>query len=234
MTKTCAVVIRGDSFRLGNQGNQNCGNPASINDQLAAAQSHVKLCNYLCKIGYEPHIYLTTVATHFTNKLLEIYKPFLNHKNILTQPLPSQGGAIHTAVNAVDPKKYDCIMIVRVDIELYDKFIESVTIDDCITFVSVCWYKCRKTPKSNPRINDTFYQFPRKQFGILELVQKSPHIYGHNFLDYVTYSTSNIRFMTPYYYDSDSFKDYNPYYRIVNREVSSIIHSGSYRYPEDF
>ena len=50
---------------------------------------------------------------------------------------------------------------------------------------------------------------------------------------YILIETTNLTYhdldtMINTFHDSDSFKDYNPLYKIVNREETTIIHSEGY------
>lgn len=230
----CAIVLRGESFRTGGQNSRIKGQPTSVSDQLAAAQTHIQLAELLIAQGYEPHMYLSTYETPYSYQLIEVYKPYLRHANIVKRLYSSQQDMIYTAVSSVPINEYECVLIVRIDIAFKPAFFEAFSITDKITFASVCWYDGRKTRGGFPRINDMYYQFPKSQMQYLQKSQENRYAYGHDFIEILRLPPITYRFMTPFYYDSDSQKDWNPFYRIVNRPECETSHSGTYRFPEDF
>lgn len=229
-----AILLRGESFRTGNQNTRVKGQPGSVYDQQLACQSHIRFVEDLKTRGFDTHLYVTTYTTRYDQMLLNSYAPHVYKSHIFNKIAPKAYLNIKESIALIDYTQYDYIIIIRIDLFLKDDFFNALILDDKVRFMSVCWFKNRKTANGNPRINDVYYQFPRAGYIYLEKAQKNPGAFYHTFLDYVKIPEESLGFFTNRYYDSDSFKDLNPYYRIVNRMESRINHSGNKLYPDDF
>lgn len=234
MPQRCVLVLRGESFRLGGHQSRVRGISVSIPEQLSAAKSHIRLCKRIQDLGYIPEVVLTTYTTEYDMTLAEIYHPYLYSCKFFETPPHHAFENIRDAIEIVDIDRYDCVITMRVDIELKDEFIERFAIDNKIVFVSVWCYSDRKTYVGNPRVNDVFMQFPKNYFNILQDAQRKPVSYYQNFFDYLPVHRGQYRMMTDQYYNSDTSKDRNPLYRIVNRPENESTLSAAYEFPKDF
>lgn len=233
---SCAVVLRGESFRFGRQDTRIRGIPEAVEDQMAACRSHLRICDRLKEMGVTPSLFLTTYTTPYDDKLLEVYAPYLVKHQILAEIGPIQHVNVKVSVGLVDDlSAFDYVIILRVDMCFKDEFFDIFRLDENrILFISVCWYKACRTPRGLPRVVDTYYCFPKNMFPYLLAAQQNSRIYGHECVEYFGLQPPQYDFLTYIFLDSDSFKDKNPYYRIVNRGESKIFNSPGKLFPRDF
>ena len=233
---TCAVILRGESFRFGRQDTRIRGIPYAVEDQMLACRSHLRICDRLKEMGVTPSLFLTTYTTPYNEQLLEVYEPYLVKHQILPAIGPIQHMNIKASVDLVgDLSIFDYIIIIRVDVFFKDEFFEIFKLDENrILFVSVCWYKGCRTSRGFPRVNDTYYCFPKLLIRYLFAAQGHSQSYGHECVEHLNLRQHEYDFLTNIFLDSDSYKDKNPYYRIVNRPESEIFHSPGKIFPRDF
>ena len=156
------IILYGESFRLGGQGNRNTGSDESYNEQIKAANSHISFIKYLNSKNINVDVYISSYATKFTNDLIDIYKDVLIGHDFY-ENLIGQGNSI-------------------------------------IIFIPIKYYK--------------YLQF--LHFGD-----------GHGQWAYLINNTDlkydDLDTMLSTFHDSDSAKDFNPIYYIVNRK-ETLIH----------
>jgi hypothetical protein len=203
---------------------------------MLACGSHLRICDRLKELGVTPSLFLTTYTTPYDDKLLEVYKPYLVKHQILATIGPIQHMNVKASVDLVgDLSPYDYVIIFRVDMFFKDEFFEVFKLDENkILFVSVCWYKGCRTSRGFPRVNDTYYCFPKSLFRYLFAAQGHSQLYGHECVQNLNLRQHEYDFLTYIFLDSDSYKDKNPYYRIVNRPESEIFNSPGKIFPRDF
>ena len=123
-----------------------------------------------------------------------------------------------------DIDKYDFILYVRIDLFLKEHFMETFNPSiNMILFPTICWrvlYKC----ESNPRINDTLLFVPKKYYTYINKIVIC-HEAWHLLMNQTELTYNDLDTMIHTYHDSDSFKDYNPLYYIVNRPETKVFHS---------
>jgi hypothetical protein len=238
-----ALLIRGESFRFGGQMSRNIGSPESVSEQIMAFNSHKKLINFLTtKYKIEVDLYLDTQSTKFDYLIVENFSQYLPissefHIDYCDNQMMSVARAISYIIKNQNFNQYDYILIIRFDTYFKDYFFEVFNpITDKLLFPSVCWYKDRKTRFGNPRLNDIFWQIPKRYFNLLDKIQIGGGA-GHEFLDQWKPFIPNLEydFILKTFHDSDSAKDWNPLYRTINRpEVRSNILNYKEIYPDDF
>ena len=212
------LILFGESFRLGEQGNRNIGSNKSYDQQINAALSHMKFIKNLEKKNIRMKVSINSYTTKFDNSLKEIYKTVLvdckYYKNLL-----GQNKLIHNCFDRItNINKYDFILCMRIDIFLKDKFFEIFNpYNDKILFPSVCFkphHKC----DIHPRVNDMMMFIPKKYFNFINKFNLD-HNSWHNLIVYHKLTYEDLDMMLDTYHDSDSSKDFNPIYYIVNRNV---------------
>jgi len=229
-----ALILRGESFRFGSQGTRYVGFPESVVEQMQAAESHMRLCTALEAKGYKVDIYFVTVETPYTKRLYDIYDPLLKDGVCLKQVLATQNDTIKLAVSLVPIEQYESVIISRIDLIFKEPLIKSMNpILNKMQFVAPTWYKDCVTPGGAPRMNDMIYIFPRGCYDVLEKAQKLA-AYGHSFLDVIPLQPGEYACISELFFDSDSEKDMNPYYRLANRPECSEFHSQGKTFPVDF
>jgi len=110
----------------------------------------------------------------------------------------------------------------RIDLQLKEYFSKIFNpLWNKILFPSICFKPFHETDMGHPRVNDTILFFPKKYFNYLTLF-----LIGHNLWEDFILNTDltyeDLDTMLDTYHDSDSQKDWNPIYRIVNRPETSI------------
>lgn len=112
----------------------------------------------------------------------------------------------------------------RIDLFLKDKFFEIFNPhDDKLLFPSIC-FKPHHKVKNHPRVNDMMLFIPKKFFNFINKIELE-HNTWYNLVVYHNFTYENFDVMLNTYHDSDSAKDHNPIYHIVNRPENSIHHT---------
>jgi len=210
------LILFGESFRLGGQCSRNRGHDNSYKEQIGAALTHIKFIKSLKKKGINMTVSINSYTTKFNNSLDEIYKSVLLDSKYY-ENLIGQTNLIHNCVDRItNINNYDFILCMRIDLFIKDKFIEIFNpYSDKILFPSVCFKPFHKSG-IHPRVNDMMMFIPKRFFHFIKKVELNHDtwnqlIVGHNF----RYEYLDMMLNT--YHDSDSAKDFNPIYYIVNR-----------------
>ena len=214
------LILFGESFRLGGQGNRNRGSEESYKEQINASLSHIKFIERLKKNNINMTVSINSYTTKFLYCLNDIYKHVLLD-SIHYVKLIGQSKLIHNCIDRItNINNYDFILCMRIDLFLKDNFFEIFNpYSDKILFPSVCfkpYHKCGV----HPRVNDTMMFVPKKYFNFIKKVQLD-HNTWYDLIEYHKLSYEDLDVMLNTYHDSDSAKDFNPIYYIVNRYVSN-------------
>ena len=218
------IILYGESFRLGGQGNRNTGSDESYNEQIKAANSHISFIKYLNSKNINVDVYISSYATKFTNDLIDIYKDVLIGHDFY-ENLIGQGNLIHNTINKISNiTEYDFLLIMRIDIFLKDMFTEIFDHNwNKIMWASICFkphHKCG----IHPRVNSIIIFIPIKYYKYLQFLHFGD---GHGQWAYLINNTDlkydDLDTMLSTFHDSDSAKDFNPIYYIVNRK-ETLIH----------
>ena len=213
------VLFLGESFRLGGQHSRNRGHPQSYDSQIKASNSHIRFIKHM---NINIDVYIASYTTQYSSKLLDIYKPYLIHFDMYNTCI----GLNNLFFNSLKKikSKYDFIMYIRIDIYLKKKFLDIFNINtSTILFPSICMIPHDKVD-CDPRVNDVFLFIPCKYFKYIKNI-KLGHETWHILMKTTDLTYADIETLVYTYHDSDSSKDYNPFYYIVNRERCKIMHS---------
>ena len=86
--KGCLILF-GESFRLGGQGNRNIGNIESYTEQINAINSQIFLLKSLNNKNVAMDVYISSYETIFTKDIIDLYNNYLIgyefYKNLLGQ-----------------------------------------------------------------------------------------------------------------------------------------------------
>jgi hypothetical protein len=222
------ILFIGESFRLGDQGTRNIGHINSYKEQMNACLSHVRFIEKVSK-SYNISVHVSTYTTRFVGELINVYKKYLIGSNVYGS-LIGLNGLFHRATGRIkNINQYDFVLYIRIDLFLKEHF--DTVFDptrNVILFPTICmipYHKCGTLP----RVNDMLLFVPKKYYKYLGKI-----IIGHETWHQITKSgalTSNdLDTMIHTYHDSDSAKDYNPLYYIVNRGQSDCWHSEGYTF----
>ena len=202
------ILFLGETFRLSGQGTLNRGDPSSYTEQIKACNSHISFINNIHAYNNaDIKVYISTYTTQYDSKLLDIYKKYLIGYTIHKQLLGLQK-LFRDTIQKVN-LNYDFILYIRIDLFLKDHFTTIINpFAQHISYPSICFIPHHKI-NGHPRVNDTMLFIPNKYFKYLTKIS----IYH------------DLGTMLYTYHDSDSKKDYNPIYYIVNRPQTDKFHS---------
>ena len=236
------ILFRGLTFRGFGKSRDFDYSPESCNNQFLATSSHVKLVKFLKNQGHDIHVAFDTIIGEKTNELMDLFEgniKFFSLKNVIDLDMQF---SFYRSIRSLEPvffyEDYDFFLVIRNDLLIKDKFFELFDpSDDKLKFISVVWYKDRKTLKNNPRINDCLFYFPKKYFYLISEIPTPQGFDFHGILDFWLEINDNIEFdfYLDTYHDSNTELDYNPLYKLVNRpEALSQVSDPNLKYPDDF
>ena len=223
------IIFIGESFRLGTQGTRNRGTEESYNEQIKACNSHINFIEHIIQKFQlnSMSVFLSSYNTKYDNDLLSIYNKYLLGHNLYNDVI-GLNTLFHNSINSINSikniEKYDFILYIRIDLYLKQEFLNifNPTINN-ILFPTICWKHDSRVGNS-PRVNDMLLFIPNKYYKYIKNI-----IIGHNawydLIKNTDLTYDDLDTMINTYHDSDSFKDYNPLYYIVNRPESKIWHS---------
>ena len=163
---------------------------------------------------------INSYTTKFNNSLNEIYKSVLVDSEYY-ENLIGINKLIHNCIDRItNINNYDFILCMRIDLFLKDYYFEIFNpYSDKILFPSVCFkphHKCGL----HPRVNDMMMFIPKKYFNLIKKFELC-HNSWHDLIVFHKLSYEDLDMMLNTYHDSDSAKDFNPIYYIVNRNVNN-------------
>lgn len=235
----CALVFIGESFRLGSQYTRNRGAQEAHAEQIKASQSHKDLIAFInrewtCTVD----VYIHTYSTPYDDELRAIYGPMAHavFLDACSNATKSINDYIVLSKAAIPNKPYDFIWFIRIDLFLKHAFFERLTslgpiaFQERILYPSMCFIGHHKT-RSRPRVNDTMMSIPLKY---RELLDSGVLILNHNSWASIAKTRPDVKmgFLLDTLHDSDSEKDWNPIYAIVNRKECSKWHSEGWRFSD--
>lgn len=220
------IIFIGESFRLGGQFTRNRGSKESYSEQIKACNSHINFIEHIIQKFQlnSMSVFLSSYNTQYDNDLLSIYNKYLLGYNLYNDVI-GLNTLFKNSINKIENiEKYDFILYIRIDLYLKQEFFNIFNpMINTILFPTICW-KHDSHVGNNPRVNDMLLFIPNKYYKYIKNI-----IIGHNTWNYLINNTDltydNLDTMINTYHDSDSLKDYNPLYYIVNRSESKIWHS---------
>lgn len=220
------LILFGETFRLGRQGTRSKGSEESYDEQIKAAKSHVKFIKNLNERNIDVSVNISSYETMFDNDLINVYKEILNKNMTFSstfyKKMIGMNSLIHKYTSNVE--SYDFVLFMRADLFLKDKFLEifDPTINK-ILFPSVCFEPYDKY-WGDPRVNDMMCFIPKKYFKHIKHITLS-HTTWYVLVRQYGFSYEDLDMMLKTYHDSDSAKDFNPIYYIVNRPECKKWHT---------
>jgi hypothetical protein len=213
-------IIIGESFRLGGQGTRIRGLTESYSPQINACNTHINFLNHIkLKYNCDSDICLSTYTTQYDNDLIEIYKEKLVYYKIFDNVI-GLNQLFQDCINNIN-KNYDFVFYFRIDLYLKEHFFDVFNPEwSTIRFPTICWKK-DSVHINKPRVNDMMLYIPNRFFDKLNKMVIG-HEAWYNFSHDLNIDDSDMDVMINTYHDSDSQKDYNPLYYIVNRPESKI------------
>lgn len=228
-----AVLLIGESFRMGGQGTRSRDDPRSCEDQKAACFSHLKFRDFFSKKGVEIDFFIESYSTKYLDDIMlwygEALKQCRTRGNLVGIERLSRDG-----VADLDDG-YDGLLICRIDLFLKDMFLKTFDPNwEKVMFPFICWIKgSSHLTRGLPRVSDNMMFVPKRH--LLKIRKKLflSHDSWPNYLNQNVLTNDEMGVMVNTYHDSDSAKDYNPLYRIVNRPASKWWYGTGYEVGPD-
>ena len=128
------------------------------------------------------------------------------------------------SINENNLDNYDFVLYFRIDLFLKDFFSDIFNPKwKTIRYPCICW-KHDSVYNGKPRVNDMILYVPKKYFNIINKISIC-HESWFLLINELNLTDDDLDVMINTYHDSDSQKDLNPLYYIVNRPESTIWHS---------
>ena len=214
------LLLLGESFRMGGQGSRIRGSHESYDEQLKACGTHI---SFIESIGLT-HVYLASYNTQFNDQLLDVYSRYLVGHMFYDDVIGIDNLFQRSIQQIQDIETYDFILYLRVDLYLKPLFTQVFTPSSkTITFPTVCMIPYHRV-ESHPRVSDTILFIPNKYYKYMRDI-KIGHDMWYDLIVNTDLTYDDLDVMISTYHDSDSEKDFNPLYYIVNRPQSSTFHS---------
>jgi hypothetical protein len=223
------ILFIGESFRLGYQHTRCRGKQESFAGQIIASKSHINFVDsIITKFSLKSiSIFVTSYNTQFNNDLLKIYEKYLIGYEFYDNPI-GLNNLFHNSINKIENiEEYDFIYYIRIDIFLKKRFIDVFNpYIEMILYPTICWYYNRMC-NNDPRVNDTSLFIPKKYYKYIKNVVLC-HDLWHLLVNNTDLNYDDMDVLINTYHDSDSSKDNNPLYYIVNRSERKKHHSRGY------
>ena len=223
----CLILILGECFRDYTKRSVLHQNDDVFDDQKKALLSHVDFIHYIKnEYNIDSNVLVSSYKNYYESYITDFYKS--NNLNVLNVDFLSDlkfiDGLFRYSVNKIqDINIYDFILYIRTDIELkqYFKKIFNPTASK-ILFPSVCFSLNSYHIQNNlyPRVSDTMVFLPKNIYSKINL---NNFYIGHQSWEWLLKNGLKkdddlIGTFLSTLHDSDSHKDWNPIYRIVNRD----------------
>jgi hypothetical protein len=220
----CLILIFGESFRTGSQHSRIRGKEESYSKQINAGNNHIKFFKFLEeKYNLQISLSLLTYVTEFDKDLKNIYSDYIIKYESLNN-LIGLNGLFHRSYSNINLDDYDFILYFRIDLFLKDYFFEVFDPNwKTIKFATILWGKNRSCG-IYPPVNDMIIFIPKKYFVNLSDINLTLHCTWKYLILNTNLSNDDLDTMINTFHDSDSQKDFNPLYYIVNRPENTIWH----------
>jgi hypothetical protein len=216
----------GESFRYGSQKTRIRGIKESHEEQIKACKSHIQFIEKLEKkfILEKSDIIINTYTTNYDNELKNIYQNYLVSYVFQKKLIGLTTVFQNTLLDRKNLNDYDFIFYIRIDLFLKDYLLKVMELpNDKILFPTICWSKdC--IIKRYPRINDMMIFIPKKYYSLIPNINIY-HDCWYKLIHETNIKNEELDVILKTLHDSDSEKDNNPIYYIVNRPESKIWHS---------
>jgi hypothetical protein len=222
----CLILIFGESFRTGSQGSRIKGDNNSYQEQIKACNSHLKFFKFLenkYNIPLEIKVSLLTYSTKFDKDLKNIYNDYIIKYEIL-HDLIGLNGLFHRSYSDIKLDDFDFILYFRIDLYLKDYFFEIFNpYWKTIRFATILWVR-NQVCDNYPTNNDMIIFIPNKYFIHLSSFDLTYHCTWKYLILNAKLTDNDLDTMINTFHDSDSQKDFNPLYYIVNRPENTKWH----------
>jgi hypothetical protein len=221
----CLILIFGESFRTGSQYSRVRGGDESYEEQIKACHNHLKFFKFL-EEKYDSlkiSVSLLTYTTKFDKDLENIYHDYIIKYESLDN-LIGLNGLFHRSYSNINLDDFDFILYFRIDLYLKDHFFEIFDPSwKTIRFATILWLRYQ-VYDNFPTSNDMIIFIPKKYFIYLSSINLFNHCTWKYLILNAKLSNDDLDIMINTFHDSDSQKDFNPLYYIVNRPQNTKWH----------
>ncbi len=213
---TITIILVGESFRMGNQHTRIRDVPESINEQLLACKSHVDFFeNLIAKYNTTIKVIISSYTTVYKNKLMEFYDKY----DTIYQFEDELIGIEQSIKNVYNYIQFDTnILLLRIDLFLKQKLMDLFNpFFDKILYPSICFFPYDICKNNYPRVNDMFTYIPHKYLYKIDVHKIMNHDGWYILCNLFNLKYNDIDVLINTYHDSNSYKCWNPLYKIVNR-----------------
>jgi len=217
------LFLYGECFREGMNGSRLTDSPTSYLPQKEASLSHIAFCDEMKRKGVHMEVLIHTYHTKFEKDLRSWYSYPTTYVAKRRYPFKTAKSALDSFMKIAKEidHSYDFIVLTRMDIFLKPHFHKLINPQwDKVYFFSqssIPSFHCGFIKDTIPAVNPMIEFIPKRYFYLLPTLNVD-----HN--AWITYSGVEKDFMVDEYYDADTYKDFNPYLKIVNRPESRIHH----------
>jgi len=221
------LLLYGECFRDGHHKSRITDTVTSYLPQKEASLSHIAFCDTMKQKGVDMDVLIHTYPTKYKKDLKSWYTYPTIYIEKKRRRFKTANHALDSYMNILKKvdHSYNFILLLRLDILLKPDF---------CTLVDVSWNKiyffsqestmfaCAFYKGNIPIVNPVIQFIPRNYFFMLDRVNV-------NHDAWISYSKLgvNMDFMVEEYYRADTYQDYNPYYKMVNRPETYIHYDKS-------
>lgn len=217
------LLLYGECFRDGHHKSRKTDTPTSYLPQKEASLSHVAFCDVMKKKGVNMDVLIHTYPTKYEKDLLSWYTYPTKYYEKKRYPFKNAENALHSYMRITKEidHSYDFVLFTRLDILLKPPLYTLINpLWDKIYFFSQNFtaFICGFLEGNIPRVNPMIQFIPKKMFFMLNHVNVD-HIAWKKYREL---GIKELDFMVEEYYDTDTYLDYNPYYKMINRPETHI------------
>ena len=228
------LLLYGESFREGKQGERLRDTEASVDPQKKSSSEHVHLCNIIKrKYNYEMDILINTYDTKYEKELKGYYNKY-PLKYLSNKELIGHDNLVKNALSKINPNDYEFIIFTRMDVCYKPYFLENFSInEDKIMFISIHnkyntnpYEKCGfilnnpdlHVEVNTPIVNPLIIIVPKKHYLIFKDMTVDHHAWWA--FNQMGIKHEDMDFVLDKYHDADPFKESNPAYYFSSRPES--------------
>lgn len=214
-----AIILYGESFRYGNYTTRIKGGPESFEEQILCAKNQMNFVKYIQeKYSLQIDIYIQSYTTQYDTELDLVYETNLKHsiyhKNLLGRFKLTNLGKNEIKKSGID---YKFIMFMRIDIILKDKFFEVFNPNwEIMMFPFIGLYSFFE---KRCKVCDMIIFIPKKYYYLINYIYPDHYLWTKLLNDNLA-TLEDFDVIIPTYHSSNTYEDINPFYYIVNRNVS--------------
>ena len=244
-------IITGGCFRIGSSRNRNYGCEEAYNEQIKAANSHIKFIKYLEAkyTNLSISVIITTYSNKFVEELISIYKDYIVDSNIVIykneKDLKGIHNLFHLSHKNISLHDYNSIFFFRIDIvlkeklfEIFNPFWKTIMFPFIVSINNITSGKIDHIIDGHPKNSDMLLFIPKKYFNVINHINLGhatwSELVGGN-MGFIKHKSPILYYddfdvMINTHHDSDSELDWNPLFYTVNRKMCEKFHDSNSRF----